>query len=167
MKSAKTDPPEGPHRVDGHLQLVHHVRDEEGNLITTVTGLLKVEFRLEDLGQLLAGACVMALPVALTEEVWDLGEKLSIGRTLLILAVSILTLAGFTWGLFYGKRIGEYKGHFFKRVLSAYVVTFLVSLFLLFLFDHAPLDNLRITLTRTKLVSFPASFAATVMDFLK
>ena len=73
MNSTKTDTTTGHHRVDGRLHLVHKVRDAEGNLITTVTGPLKVEFRLEDLGQLLAGACVMALPVALTEEVWDLG----------------------------------------------------------------------------------------------
>lgn len=83
------------------------------------------------------------------------------------MAVSILTLASFIWGLFYGKRLSEYKGHFFKRVLSAYMVTFFVALLLLFLFDQAPLDDLRVTLTRTVLVAFPASFAATVMDFLK
>jgi uncharacterized membrane protein len=88
-------------------------------------------------------------------------------RTLLIVAVSILTLSGFIWGLFYGKRLGEFKGHFFKRVLSAYVLTFMVSLFLLFLFDQAPMDALKVTLTRAVLVAFPASLAATVMDFLK
>ena len=167
MNSSKNESAPAPHRVDGRLHLIHKVRDEKGNVITTITGPLKVEFRLEDLCQLLAGACVMALPVALTGEVWDLGESLSIGRTLSILAVSILTLAGFIWGLFYGKRIVEYKSHFFKRVLSAYVLTFLVALFLLYLFDQAPLDNMRVTLTRTVLVAFPASFAATVMDFLK
>ena len=30
-----------------------------------------------------------------------------------------------------------------------------------------PLDDLRVTLTRTILVSFPASFAATAVDFMK
>jgi len=167
MNTNRTDPTEGTYRVDGRLHLIHHLRDEAGNRITTVTGPLKVEFRLDDLGQLLAGACVMALPVALTEEVWDLGEKLSMGRTLIIMAVSILTLAGFIWGLFYGKRINEYIGHFFKRVISAYVVTFLVALLLLFLFDQAHLNDLRVTLTRAVIVAFPASFAATVMDYLK
>ena len=167
MDSTKTDPSKVTHRVDGRLHLVHHVRDDDGSLITTVTGPLKVEFRLEDLGQLVAGACVMALPVALTEEVWNLGETLSIGRALLILAFSVFALAGFIWGLFYGKRIGEYQGHFFKRVASAYLVTFLVALLLLFLFDKAPPDNLRATFIRTILVAFPASFAATAVDFIK
>jgi hypothetical protein len=66
MNSTKTDPNAGTHRVDGRLHLIHHLRDAAGNRITTVTGPLKVEFRIEDFCQLLAGACVMALPVALT-----------------------------------------------------------------------------------------------------
>jgi uncharacterized membrane protein len=36
-----------------------------------------------------------------------------------------------------------------------------------FLFDKAPLNDMGVTLTRTVLVAFPASFAATAMDFLK
>jgi uncharacterized membrane protein len=154
------------HRVDGRLHLVHHVTDDKGNRIATVTGPLKVEFRLEDLGQLLAGACVMALPVALTEEVWNLGETLSSGRTLLILGFSVLALAGLIWGLFYGNRIVEFRGHFLKRAISAYVVTFLVALLLLFLFDRAPMDDLRVSFTRTILVAFPVAFAATAVDFM-
>ena len=148
------------------MHLVHYVTDDKGNHIATVTGPLKVEFRLEDFGQLLAGACVMALPVALTEEVWKLGETLSSGRTLLILSFSVFALAGFIWGLFYGNRIVEFRGHFFKRVISAHVVTFLVALLLLFLFDKAPMDDLRVTFTRTILVAFPAAFAATAVDFI-
>jgi len=132
MKDPKKEPTSRVHRVDGRLHLVHHVTDDKGNSIATVTGPLKVEFRLEDLGQLVAGACVMALPVALTEEVWNLGETLSIGRALLILGFSILVLAGFIWGLFYGNRIVEFRGHFLKRAVSAYMVTFLVALFLNF-----------------------------------
>jgi len=159
--------PSNVHRVDGRLHLVHYVTDEQGNRIASVTGPLKVEFRLEDLGQLMAGACVMGLPVALTGEVWDLGEHLSLARTLLVLGFSILALAGFIWGLFYGRRIGEYRAHFLKRVVSAYLVTFTVAFLLLFLFDKAPLDDLRVTLTRTVLVSFPASFSATAVDFIK
>ncbi len=154
------------HRFGDRLHLVHHVTDDKGNRMATVTGPLKVEFRLEDLGQLLAGACVMALPVALTEEVWNLGETLSSGRTLLILGFSVFALAGFIWGLFYGNRIVEFRGHFFKRAISAYVVTFLVALLLLFLFDKAPMDDLRVTFTRTILVAFPAAFAATAVDFM-
>lgn len=77
-------------RVDGQLHAVHTITDAQGNRSTTISGPLKVEFRLEDLGQLVAGACVMALPIATTGEVWDLGSQLSLGRTLLILTLSPL-----------------------------------------------------------------------------
>lgn len=167
QSDSRTDPNSRVHRVDGRLHVVHYLTDDEGKPIATVTGPLKVEFRLEDLGQLVAGSCVMALPVALTGEVWDLGGALSVGRTLLILAFSVCTLAGFIWGLFYGKRLAEYRGHFLRRVASAYLITFGVSFLLLFLFDKAPLDDLRVALTRTVLVAFPASFAATAVDFMK
>lgn len=167
MNSIKTDPPTSPHRIDGRLHLVQHLRDDQGNVIATRAEPLKVEFHLEDLGQLVAGACVMALPVALTGEVWDLGRELTVGRTLMILAFSFLTMAAFVWSLFYGKRLIKYRGQFLLRVCSAYLLTFLVSLLLLILFDRAPLDDLRLTLTRTVIVAFPASFAATAVDFIR
>lgn len=42
--------PERPEveRIDGRLHFVHEVRDAQGNIIKTVRGPLKVEFRLED-----------------------------------------------------------------------------------------------------------------------
>jgi uncharacterized membrane protein len=167
MKASKFDSTAEVHRVDGRLHLLHRVRDENGKLVLTVTGPLKVEFRFEDFCQLLIGACVLALPVALTEEVWNLGEQLSMARTLIIMAVSIFTLTGFIWVLFYGERVGDYKSDFINRVLSAYIVTFLVALFILFLFDQAPLNDLQVTFTRTVVVAFPASFSATVIDFVR
>ena len=154
-------------KLDGRLHLVHYVTDQDGNRVPMVLGPLKVEFRLTDIAQLVAGAFVMGLPVATTGEVWDLGDQLSVGRTLLILLISILTLGTFIWGLFYGKHIRTHTGEFVKRVVSAYLVTFAVSFLLLWLFDQAPLDNLGVAFTRTILVAFPASFAATAVDFMK
>lgn len=154
------------HHIDGRPHLIHHVQDEEGNPVATVSGPLKVEFHLEDFMQLIAGASIMALPVAMGSDVWSLGTELSAGRALTIFTLSILTLGAFIWALFYGKRINEYRGHFVRRVVSAYLVTFLIAFLLLFLFDKAPLDDLQVTLTRTILVAFPASFAATAVDFM-
>jgi len=167
VKPDKSQSSSRKYRVDGDLHLVHQVNDEDGNPVATVTGPLKVEFRLEDLGQLAAGACIMALPVVLTEEVWDLGGELSLLRTFMILAFSLFILSGFIWSLFYGRHISEYRAHFFRRVVSAYTITFCIALFLLFLFGKAPLDDLQLTFTRTIIVAFPASFAATAVDFIK
>jgi len=166
-KDSGTESSSRVHRIDGRLHLVHYVANEEGHRVATVAGPLKVEFRIEDLGQLVAGACVMALPVSLTEEVWNLGEALSTGRALMILAFSVFTLAGFIWGLFYGKRVVDHPGHFLKRAVSTYLVTFAIAFVLLLVFDKAPLDDLRVALIRTIIVAFPASFAATAVDFMK
>lgn len=159
-------PGEGVRRIDDRLHVVHDIVDDAGRLVTTVAQPLKVEFRVQDLVQLVMSACVMALPVALTGEVWELGEKLSGGRALLIVTFSIVALLAVIWGLFYGRRVREYSGHFLRRALSAYVLTYLISFLLLRLFDQAPLDDLRVALTRTVIVAFPASFAATAVDFL-
>ncbi len=64
MSEHTVKPESKMHRVDGRLHLVHYVTDENGEKIATVTLPLKVEFRLEDVAQLAAGACVMGLPVA-------------------------------------------------------------------------------------------------------
>ena len=101
-------------RIGGQLHTIQEIRDEAGHLIDTVTKPLKVEFRLRDVGQLLAGAFMMGIPVALAEEVWVLGETLPPGRILLIALLTILVLALFIWGLFYGGHIAEFKFDFFN-----------------------------------------------------
>ena len=163
MSDREAQPDSKVHRADGRLHLVHYVTDESGDRVPVVLGPWKVEFGLEDLGQLIAGACVMALPIATTGKVWDLRSQLSLGRTLLILALSVLTLGALIWSLFYGKRITDFPGHFIKRALSAYLVTFAMSFVLLWLFDKAPLDDLRVARMRAIRVGFPASFAGTVV----
>jgi len=61
-------------RIGGQVYAIQEIRDEAGRLIDTVTKPLKVEFRLRDVGQLLAGAFMMGIPVALAEEVWVLRD---------------------------------------------------------------------------------------------
>ena len=155
------------HRIQGKLHSVHHLKDHAGQLIGTVVKPLKGEFRLEDLGQLIVGAFVMALPLAFTEEVWNLGADLSGGRILAIFVTSLATLALFIWTLFYQGEGDAFRGDFLKRVASAYVTTFFVALFLMILVDKAPLDDIQLALSRTIIVAFPASFSATVVDFVK
>ncbi len=165
-----TRPPKSPpttHRINGRLHTVHPVLDEAGNLLTSVTRALKVEFHPEDLVQLIVGASVMALPIALTGEVWDLGETLSVGRTVAIAGISVVTLAAFIWSLFYVRNLRAYRGTFLLRVVTAYLVTSLIAFTFLYLFDKAPLDDLQVALTRTVLVSLPAAYAATAVDFVK
>ena len=153
-------------RIGGQVHTIQEIHDEAGRLIDTVTKPLKVEFRLQDVGQLLAGAFMMGIPMALTEEVWVLGETLPPGRILLIALLSILVLALFIWGLFYGGHIADFKFDFFKRVTISYLVTFGISLLLLALFGKAGF-NLSLAIRRAVIVAFPAAFAAASVDFIK
>lgn len=61
---------------------------------------LRVEFKLEDIAQLIVGALMLGVPVALTEEVWNLGEVLSPVRILMIVAVSLAVNSFFVKVLF-------------------------------------------------------------------
>ena len=167
MAAHDDDQHESVQQIGGRPHRVHHLKDDAVRVIGTVAKPLRSEFRLADVGQLLVGAFIMALPLAFTEEVWDLGRDLSHGRVLVIFLVSVLTLALFVWTLFYQGEGDHYRGHFLKRVTAAYIVTFCVALFLMILVDKAPLDDLWLTFSRTVIVAFPASFSATAVDFVK
>ena len=167
MSTSNDRPRDLLQRIRGRLHSVHQLHDDDGKVVGTVARPLKVEFRFEDLGQLIVGAFVMALPLAFTEEVWNLGEDLSGGRILSIFFLSIVTLGLFIWLLFYQGEDARYTGHFLARVASAYVATFCVAFLLMLLVDKAPLDDLSLALSRAVIVAFPASFSATAVDFVK
>jgi len=153
-------------RIGGQVHSIQEVRDEAGRLIDTVTKPLKVEFRLRDVGQLLAGACMMGIPMALADEVWRLGEVLPPGRILFIALLSILVLALYIWGLFYGGHIAEFKFDFFKRVTISYLATLGVSLLLLALFGEPGFD-LSLSIRTAVIVAFPSAFAASTVDYIR
>jgi uncharacterized membrane protein len=167
MSASNDRPRDLLHRINGKLHSVHHVRDDDGQIVGSVVERLKVEFQLEDVGQLVVGAFVMALPAAFAEDAWDLGAELSSGKILLIFITSLIALALFIWLLFYQGKPAGYSGQFVKRVFAAYSVTFVISVFLLWLVDQAPLDDLGLTFSRAVIVAFPASFSATAVDFVK
>lgn len=126
-----------------------------------------MQFKLEDVLQLVAGACVMAIPMAFTEEVWNLGVTLPLGRILLIALLSVFTLAVFVRSLFYPDGIGEHRRHFLARVAVGYSVTFVVAMVLLILIDKGPEHDGLVAVKRAVLIAFPASFAATAVDYVK
>ncbi len=123
------------------------------------------EFALRDVAEIAVGACVMAFPVAVTEEVWDLGEELSLLRAGLIALASVFFLALLILGLHHGSQPTDRKV-FLQRVLSTYGLTLVIAALLLFGVDRIDLAHPLVGLKRIVLVAFPASFAATVVDNL-
>ena len=128
---------------------------------------LQVELHGNDIAQLVAGACALAIPVAFTEEVWVLGSTLSSGRIVLVALATVLSLAFFVRSLFYpGKNLHEYRAEFVKRVIASYLTTLAVAMVLLVLIDKGPFEDLAVAMRRAVLIAFPASFAATAVDYI-
>ena len=88
-------------------------------------------FHWRDLAEVGVGACILAFPIAATEEVWILGAELSLGRVLMLACVSILLLATVIYV------IHRHEGHplshktFILRVVGTYAATFAISALLL------------------------------------
>ena len=110
---------------------------------------------------------MLGVPVALTEEVWMLGETLPAGRIFMIFVVSFLINAFYVKMLFYRDNLSEYPLDFVKRVCAAYGVALLVALLLLTLFDMGPLEDPILALRRAVIIAFPASFAAISVDYIR
>jgi len=109
----------------------------------------------------------MAFPVAATEEVWTLSEELALLRVLLFALASIVFLALLIAALHHREGLLADRKVFLHRVLSTYLVTLLIAALLLIGLDRFDLLEPWVSLKRTILVAFPASFAATVVDGLK
>jgi uncharacterized membrane protein len=124
-------------------------------------------FSPKDLTEIVVGACTLALPLAVTEEVWDLSKELHILNVLAIVAVSYAVIAYFVRSHFYGGDLTGHHDEYVKRVLSVYGVTLLVSALCLLAIGRLPvLAEPMVALKRTILTSLPASFLATVVDGL-
>lgn len=156
-------------RIEGELHTVRSLLDRSsGNVVHRVVTPLMVEFRWRDVVQMIVGANVLAIPVAVTEEVWVLGEELPFANTVGIVLVSIMFLSLFTYFIFYQDHLRGHEFDYLKRVAAAYLITFSVSVILLTLFGKCPWGTeTLIAVKRAVLVTFPACFSATIVDSLK
>ena len=122
-------------------------------------------FHWRDLAEVGIGACILAFPIAATEEIWILGAELPLGRVLMFGVVSVLLLATVIY-VIHGHE-GRPLSHkaFILRVVGTYAATFAISALLLLGLDRLDLfQEPLIALKRTILIAFPASFAATLVD---
>ena len=155
-------------RISGKLKELVVVRDEKGNVIHRILNPMMVELYPRDLLQIMVGASILAIPVAFTEEVWNLGGSLPIVNVFGVLLLSLVFISLFVYYNFYRGSLKEHKAEFFKRILSVYLFSFLVVSLLLTLIQRAPWQtDMVLALKRAVLVSFPASMSAAVSDMLK
>lgn len=169
MKDPITSSQETIRRIGGYLHRVVPVLEEgTGRVISYAITPLRVELRPRDLMQMVLGALLLTLPVALTEEAWTLAGEMS-GRNILILAaLSVGIIALFAYSQTYRGHLHTHGFEFLKRVTATYLLSALVAAGMLTLFEKAPwTSDLELALRRVVLVTFPASLAATISDSLK
>lgn len=168
MKDKDKDKALSVQRVDGHLHRVVPIADWKGNIISHALKPLMVEFRPRDLMQVIVGASILAVPVALTEETWRLGEILPLRNVLVLSAVSLLFIALYVYFNFYRFAIRGHITEYAKRVVSIYLFSLLVVGSLLTVIEQAPwMSDTILAIKRVLIVGFPASMSAAVSDSLK
>jgi uncharacterized membrane protein len=118
-----------------------------------------------DVAEIVVGSCVLAFPVSVTEEVWAISETLPASRVLYMSSWSLLFIAVFTYHRYFSGRLRGHVARFVFRVCAVYFVTMISSASILWALNHlTTVETVGIAIKRVLIVSFPASFAATVVD---
>ncbi|TNC79790.1 MAG: DUF2391 domain-containing protein [Oleiphilus sp.] len=152
----------------GYLHTIIPIFDNSGKLIKKVVKPLKVELVFRDIIQIIVGATLLAIPMAFTEETWQLGSKLPLANILTLSGVSILFIAIFVYANFYQYYLRGFVFEYVKRVLAIYLISLIVVGLLMTLIQQCPWgeDNL-LAIKRIILVAFPASMSAVATDAIK
>ncbi len=155
-------------RINGYLNRVTPVYDSDGELLNYNITPIMVEFRPRDLMQVIIGASVLAVPVAFTEEAWNLGATLPLPNIIFMSITSFVFIGFYVYLNFYKYMFKNHVFSYFKRVLSIYFISLLIVAFLLTLINQCPWqEDLILSIKRVLVVSFPASMSATISDTMK
>ena len=156
-------------RISGRLKELVIVKDAAGKVLHKLINPVMVEFYPRDLVQVMIGATILAIPVAFTEETWNLGAKLPLVNVLALLLLSLVFISIFVYYNYYrNDNIQRYHDEFIKRVLVTYLGSFLVVTMILVIIKQAPwTSDAILALKRTIIVAFPASMSAAIADIIK
>ncbi|MBT3704990.1 DUF2391 family protein [Candidatus Peregrinibacteria bacterium] len=155
-------------RINGRLKEILVIKDHAGNVIHKILSPLMIEFYPRDVVQVIVGAALLAIPVSFTEEVWELGSSLPQNNVYGIAVISALFMSIFVYYNFYRNNLRSNVGQFLKRIISTYVIAFLVVALILTVLQLAPWQtDLQLAINRVILVTFPASLSGAIADMLK
>ena len=109
-------------RINGYLKEVITFIDSSGKPISHIVNPLMVELKPRDILQLFVGSFIIAAPLCLTEEVWNLSISLKMINTYALILVSLITIISFIYLNFYRHRFKGNVASFVKRVVATYVI---------------------------------------------
>lgn len=152
----------------GYLHTIIPIFDSSGKVIQRIVKPLMVELTLRDIIQIVVGATLLAIPMAFTEETWQLGSTLPNANVAILSLVSISFIALFVYVHFYRFYLKGFVLEYFKRVFAIYIISLIVVGLLMTLIQQCPwgVDNI-LAIKRIIIVAFPASMSAVATDALK
>lgn len=128
---------------------------------------MDLRFDLEDASQVIAGSFSLAVPVAFTEEAWQLGESLPAANVALVVALSVAVFAFFALQHVFSGDVRWHVWRFVGRLVVGYGLALGVVALVLLSLDQLPLvDAPIVALRRVLIVGMPAAMGAIIVDGL-
>jgi uncharacterized membrane protein len=152
-------------RIKGQLYEILIIKDDQGKEVQRINVPLKVELRIHDILEILVGASILAVPVAFTEEVWNMGDELAWLNVILLSGIALLFLGAFIYFTSYRAHLKMFRNEFLKRTFTTFLLSVIVVGLLLTVVDKCPwVTDFNLALKRTLIGAFPASLSATLTD---
>lgn len=121
----------------------------------------------EDVLQVIVGASALTLPVAFSEESWQLSRTLPTINIIHIVLVSLLFINMYTFQSIFQGNVKYRIKTFIFRTFFDYSLTLIVVFIILLLLNRMPiLFEPVIAIKRILILAFPASMGAVVVDSL-
>jgi uncharacterized membrane protein len=121
----------------------------------------------EDIMQVVVGASALSVPVAFSEEAWNLGRTLPSQNLIFLVVISLLFINLYSFYGIFQRNIQYRKKVFLTRTLVDYGITLIVVLIVLLALNRLPLfAEPVVAIKRILILSFPASMGAVVVDSL-
>ncbi len=133
---------------------------------------VNIDFDIHDLFQVIIGATILAVPIGLTQETWDLGSSLPLLNIFVLMAITLFFISIFTYFHYHRYHIKENPSHhisrMIKRVFITYIFSFAVVSILLTVIQVTPwtTDSL-LAFKRAAIVTLPSALGATISDTIK
>lgn len=123
------------------------------------------EVNFEDIIQVIVGASALSVPVAFSEESWNLSYTLPIPNIIFIILLSLLFVNLYSFQGIFQSNIKHRLRVFLLRTLIDYILTLIIVGIVLLALNRLPLlSEPIIALKRIIILSFPASMGAVVVD---
>lgn len=154
-------------RIGNVLNDLILIKDDAGNIIHKILKPTMVEFHPRDVMQTIVGATILAIPLSYTQEVWEMGERITNMQAGYIALVSMTFMGLFVYYNYYKNQLREHVFEFFKRIITTYVISMVVAYIILTLIGQTQHPEIMVAIKRTILVAFPASMSAAITDTIK